>query len=351
LSVALGRGIRVSPLCEMRLDVIIPCAGSAKFIDETLASVLAQTRKPDAIYLVDNASRHTGYREIADKCNSSLVHYIRFEERLTATLNWQRCLRVGANELCLLLHDDDTLLPDAVETGIGLLEDRPEATCALLPRVLVEKEMKDLEADLRREIEKFRRIDALPEPARSFFIATANINHMSALFFRRGPLGFYPQLRWMPDQGYLFAHVAQGGDIVLARQSGALIRRHDQSGTATLFKENGRGMVEERLQLRTAIDFFTEERGLTAADFPSIAAIAELGSAYYLKRLLQACFSWPLRKRRLHLGREIERNPAMRAYLGPALRVGRFWPAAACLITGMASDFRYFLREKDLRDT
>lgn len=320
----------------MNVDVIIPCAGSARFIEETLTSVLGQSRKADAIYLVDNATEHAAYRTVAEKYASENLRYIRFEERLTLTLNWQRCLGVGSGDLCLMLHDDDTLLPDALETGVALLGEQSNASCALLPRIYQE-------TDLQGEIEKLKRIDALPEPARSFYISTVNMNHMSALLFRRGPLGFYPQLRWMPDQGYIFAHAAQGR-VALAYRSGAMIKTHDESETSAL-EQNGRKMVEERSHFRMAIDFFVEERGLTEKDIPLIAAIAP---PYYLKRLLQACFSWPWRHSRIRMGREISRMGKMKEFLWRELGYGAVWPTATCLVTSFASDFRYFLSDKKL---
>ncbi len=327
----------------MTLDVIIPCAGSAKFVEETVESLINQTRKADAIYLADNATGHSHYRKCAEKYASKNVHYVRFEERLTMTLNWQRCLKIGSGEVCLMLHDDDTLLLDALEAGMSVLQEQPSASCALLRRVYQDKPGEDLDAKFRRETEKIGRVDALSEPARSFYISTASMNHMSALFFRKGPLGFFPHLRWLPDQGYIFAHAAHGR-VALVPHGGAIIKTHEESLTST-FEHNGRSRAEQQAHFRTVIDFFLEEKGLAAKDIPPIAAFAQ---PYYLKRVLEACFSWPWRRSRMRFGREIAGLAEMKEFVRRELGYGAAWPAAACVVTSVAADFRYFLSDKKL---
>ncbi len=329
----------------MRLDVIIPCAGTAEFIEETLESVRCQTRAAEAIYVVDNACAHAGYQKAAERFAAFGVQYRRFDERLTMTRNWQRCLGVGDGDVGLLLNDDDVLRPDAFETGMALLATQPKATGALLPRVHFKNSPASLAAEaLEPDTERLRKIDELREPLRGFALSILNVHHMSALFFRRGTIGFYPQLRWAPDQAFLFAHAAQG-QVALARSSAAMIRLHGNSLTSASFAGNGRAVLEERDLLRMIIAFFVEEKGLRGDDLHEMAAMIESGG---FKRLLQASFSFPWRRSRLDFGRRLAADARVRKFLRRDFGVMAACPRLAGFLLGMASEMRALIHEKPL---
>jgi glycosyltransferase involved in cell wall biosynthesis len=106
------------------VSVVIPCYNSARYLSETIESALAQSYPRIEIIVVDDGSRD----ETAKIARSYGVRYIYQENRgISAARN--KGILHSRGKYVLFLDDDDRLLPNAVETGVSLLEEHPE--CAL----------------------------------------------------------------------------------------------------------------------------------------------------------------------------------------------------------------------------
>lgn len=105
-----------------RISVIIPTYNRAHLIPETIASLLAQTRRPDEVLIIDDGS--------TDETPDLLARYdtlrvIRTENSGKArALN--RALGAISGDLVWILDDDDVLLPQACALLSAPLEDDPD---------------------------------------------------------------------------------------------------------------------------------------------------------------------------------------------------------------------------------
>lgn len=100
------------PLVTIGLSTYNRAAG---FLREALESALAQRYEPLEIVVVDNASTD-GTAELVAALADERVRYIRHEVNVGANGNFNACLKHARGAYFLLLHDDDRLDADLVET-------------------------------------------------------------------------------------------------------------------------------------------------------------------------------------------------------------------------------------------
>ncbi len=101
----------------------IPVWNGEQFIARTLASVAAQTRRPDRIVVLDNGSTDRT-EEIVRSFKDLPVEFIRNPTNLGLFGNFNRCLDFAAEtEYLQILHADDTLEPEFYATMTALLAD------------------------------------------------------------------------------------------------------------------------------------------------------------------------------------------------------------------------------------
>lgn len=112
----------VAPL----VSVVIPCCNSARYLSESIESVLRQTHLNIEIIVIDDGSTD----ETPGIAHSYPVAYFRQENRgVSAARN--RGIFHSRGKYVLFLDSDDRLLPEAVATGVRLLEGHPECSVAV----------------------------------------------------------------------------------------------------------------------------------------------------------------------------------------------------------------------------
>jgi glycosyltransferase involved in cell wall biosynthesis len=116
-----------SPAFAELVSVVIPCYGQSHYLGEAIESVLAQTYPHLEIVVVDDesmdnasqiASRYPGVRCVREK-NAGMAGARNVGIRSTN------------GDFLVFLDADDRLLPDAVEAGLRVLQERPECACAI----------------------------------------------------------------------------------------------------------------------------------------------------------------------------------------------------------------------------
>lgn len=108
------------------VSVIIPCYNSARYLAETIESVLAQTYPRVEIILIDDGSSD----ETAKIAQGYPVNYVYQTNRgISAARNTGFLHSQG--KYVLFLDHDDRLLPRGVEAGVKLLEEHPECAIAV----------------------------------------------------------------------------------------------------------------------------------------------------------------------------------------------------------------------------
>ena len=108
------------------ISVVIPCYNQARFLDEAIESVLAQSYPHFEVAVIDDGSTDNA-EEVAARY--AWVRYIRQENGgLAAARNTG--LRRTIGEYLVFLDADDRLLPRALETGLAAFAEHPE--CAFV---------------------------------------------------------------------------------------------------------------------------------------------------------------------------------------------------------------------------
>lgn len=105
------------------VTVVTPCYNSARFIEETIQSVLAQTY-PHLEYIIMDGGSSDGTVEIAQRYADRLTLISEQDRGQTHAINkgWQR----AQGQILAWLNADDLYYPDTVQTAVAALEAHPE---------------------------------------------------------------------------------------------------------------------------------------------------------------------------------------------------------------------------------
>jgi glycosyltransferase involved in cell wall biosynthesis len=107
-----------------KVCVCIPVYNGARYIAESVESVLSQTLGDLRVFVCDNCSTDaTG--EIVQTFKDPRVTYLRSPVRLSAVGNHNRCLSVADGEYVCLWHHDDVMLPTNLERKVEFLDAHP----------------------------------------------------------------------------------------------------------------------------------------------------------------------------------------------------------------------------------
>jgi glycosyltransferase involved in cell wall biosynthesis len=108
------------------VSVIIPCYNSARYLAETIASALGQTYPRIEVIVIDDGSTDDTPR-IA---RSFPVTYL-YQANCGVSAARNKGIFRSRGKYVLFLDHDDRLLPEAVATGVRLLEEHPECAVAV----------------------------------------------------------------------------------------------------------------------------------------------------------------------------------------------------------------------------
>ncbi|MCP9981843.1 glycosyltransferase family 2 protein [Actinomadura madurae] len=107
------------------VSLIVPCYNAAKTLRPCLEAVLAQTRRPDEIVVVDDASGD-GSAAIAAAQGCRVV---RLPENRGVSAARNAGVAATTGDVVFFLDSDVALRPDAVENALRVLDDDPERGC------------------------------------------------------------------------------------------------------------------------------------------------------------------------------------------------------------------------------
>jgi glycosyltransferase involved in cell wall biosynthesis len=108
------------------VTIAIPTYNRADgFLKEALQSALQQTYTPLEILVADNCSTDATPELMARYTDDARVRYVRHETNLGPYKNFNFCVEAAQGRFFLMLHDDDRIDPDFVETCMAAV-DGPE---------------------------------------------------------------------------------------------------------------------------------------------------------------------------------------------------------------------------------
>lgn len=110
-------------------SVLIPVFNCAKYLEDSLSSVLAQDRGEDRmeIIVVDDHSTKDNPEEVVRRLGGSRVRFIRQPENVGKARNYETGLQASRGHLIHQLHGDDRVLPGFYESMEHAFEAFPSA--------------------------------------------------------------------------------------------------------------------------------------------------------------------------------------------------------------------------------
>lgn len=111
-----------------KVSVVIPTFNCAAFIGEAIDSVLAQTRVPDEIIIVNDGSSD-GTSAVVRRYSDPRIQYVEQNNRgISAARN--RGMAHATGEFLAFLDADDRWRPTMLEKQLAILEAEPEVVCS-----------------------------------------------------------------------------------------------------------------------------------------------------------------------------------------------------------------------------
>ena len=109
-----------------KVSVIVPTFNSARYIQDALASVLAQGYQDLEIIVVDDASTDNT-AEVVTGLNSRKISYIRLPENHGGPSKARNIgIENSRGELIVLFDSDDLMLPGRIEYAVSAMDEHPE---------------------------------------------------------------------------------------------------------------------------------------------------------------------------------------------------------------------------------
>jgi len=116
-----------SPAFAELVSVVIPCCQQAQYLGEAIESVLAQTYPHLEVVVVE-----AGSTDGASRIGSRYPGVRRIHEPSSGVAQARNAGMRGSNgDFLVFLDADDRLLPEAIEAGVCMLEERPECAAAI----------------------------------------------------------------------------------------------------------------------------------------------------------------------------------------------------------------------------
>lgn len=253
------------------IDLIVPYAGPAALLRETVLSVLAQTEPGWRLVVVEDGPQDATVGPWLHQLDDDRVVYHRNPERLGVAGNFQRCLDLAEADHLVLLGCDDRLLPDYVAAVTRGLQEHPEVDLVQPGVTVIDGSGHEVHPLGDQVKERLRPASATPvvlsgEPLlRSLMVG--NWAYFPSLCWKRVTAqryGFRADLQTALDLALLARIVLDGGSMLLLSDSVFCYRRHAASASSLAAVRSDR---------------FEEERQVTWEIAQAAAARGWLGAA------------------------------------------------------------------------
>jgi len=138
------------------VSIGIPTYNGARYLRESIDSVLAQTFRDFELVLIDDASAdHSGAIGEAYARKDPRIQTIKNSKRLGLVGNFNRCVELTNGRHVCVWHQDDMMMPQNIERKVALLEANPQVGFVHSNVLMIDDRGKVLsehwEADSRRD--------------------------------------------------------------------------------------------------------------------------------------------------------------------------------------------------------
>ena len=166
------------------IAILVPSYNHAPFIERTLRSIFAQTRRPKQLIVIDDGSKDESpqiIKRVLNECPFDNVFIARENRGLCSTLN--EGLSKTCGEYFAYLGSDDIWLPDFLAEQFDLLESRPGAVLTFSHAFVIDEDNNII--DRTDNWTAFADGDMLPNLLRGEIFSSPGV------LYRRSPLDKY----------------------------------------------------------------------------------------------------------------------------------------------------------------
>ena len=228
-----------------RVSVCIPTYNTARYLPQTIESVLAQDFADYELVICDNASTDDT-PELCQKYRDERLRYLRFEDLTNQAGNFNRCLSEARGELVTLLHSDDYFLPGFLNDRVGRFERDPKLGLVFGAVEVVDAGGEHVSTSTRWPQDRsFGPGELVEELVMGCLVSPPSLMVRRSLIEKAGR--FRSDLTWGHDWEWTI-RLAEQGTAEYASHAFAAYRVHDASGTAEILNAAKNGH-QERLIL------------------------------------------------------------------------------------------------------
>jgi len=225
---------------ESLVDVVIPVRNGRGYLGEAMESVLQQTMPRFRLVVVDNNSTD-GTRELVRSIADPRLVVITHVTTLALFENFNYCLSIVKAPFFCLLHADDRLRPNYLESMVTALDAEPRADLAVCQIMTIDRCGKvnpDFKYHLKNLLFLSMRRVIRDGDLSSTLLRSFNFMPAPSLLYRRDVLGKFGHFRddmlFFSDMEYLDRGLRRGGQYLVVPRVLFEYRLHGEQETSNL---------------------------------------------------------------------------------------------------------------------
>jgi glycosyltransferase involved in cell wall biosynthesis len=264
-------------------SVMVPTYNCARFLGETLRSVLAQDPGPEQmqIAVVDDHSTADDPQAVVREVAGERVEFYRNPRSLGAPGNFNQCIAHARGQWIHILHGDDAVRPGFYQRLACAIRENPGLVAAFCRAIFIDEEGRWIgisDLDLPRA-------QVYPELFQTLLVSnriwTPSIVVRRAVYEAVG--GFRPELPHCCDWD-MWKRVAKAGPVWFDPEPLALYRKHAAQDSASLEK-SARNIADMRQAIAVSAAYIApEQNGLLEKAKAKVAEIALVSAREFLER-------------------------------------------------------------------
>jgi len=252
-------------MSRMILDIMMPFYGRVDHFQAAVRSVLAQTSADWRLTIVDDVYPDRSAEQWARAIEDARVTYIRNDENLRPSRNYNKCVTLATSEFLVLMGCDDILEPRFVERVLELISAHPDVDIIQPGTRVIDQDghpslpLADRVKRWYRFGGKGPRVFGGERLARS--LLRGNWTYFPSIAWRRTAVadGFRTDLDVVQDLAKLLQITFAGGRLLLDDDAVFAYRRHATSVSAVTGVD-GSKFAQERALFADAVEK-CDERG------------------------------------------------------------------------------------------
>jgi glycosyltransferase involved in cell wall biosynthesis len=269
-----------------QVSIVIPAYQNARFIDETMASALAQTHRDFEVVVADHSSTDGTWERLQHYAANPRVRLLRTPAGGGAEANWNAVTDAASGDYVKLLCGDDLIRTTCLERQVAALEGHPSAVATAARRDLVDVAGRPL---LRgRGLGGLTGLVPGDEAIRTLVRAGTNLlGEPGCVLFRRDALakvgGWLPAHPYLIDQ-FTYMNVLRHGDLVAIPETLAGFRVNDRQWSVRLASQQSRQAAAVHAEFHRELPHVVSRRDVVLGDLRASRTAFARRAAYVVWR-------------------------------------------------------------------